>query len=127
MTGSSVFERLQMLFEIAAQMLLLCRQLQRIAEMRAVPVTVETGLVGRNLEQNATGCAEVDRPEIIPVDDRRDLIAGIQQGLAHLKLLFAVFDRESDMVNRAAAKIGKRRTRHHLDVDGIGAIAGLKR
>ena len=92
-----------MLLEQGAKMSVLLRQLQRFAEMSRVLVTVEAGLVGRDLEQNTARRAEIDRPEIIPVDDRRDLIAGIHQRLAHFELLFTILDGKGDMVDGAGA------------------------
>ena len=106
-------------------MLMLRRQLQRLAQMRGVLVAVETGLVGRDLEQHAAGRAEIDRPEIVAIDDRRDLVASVHQRLAHLELLFAVLDGEGDMVDRSRAEIGKAGIRQRLDVDDVGAVAAL--
>ena len=114
-----------MLFEIGAQMRVLLRQLQRLAEMRGVLVAVEAGLVGGDLEQHAARRAEIDRPEIVAVDDRRHLVAGVHQRLAHLELLGAVFDGKGDVVDRAGAEIGDSRARQRLDVDEIGAVAVL--
>ena len=48
-----------MLLQISAQVLVLCRQLERLAEMIRILVSVETRLVGGNLEENAAGRAEI--------------------------------------------------------------------
>ncbi len=55
------FQLLQMAFENRAQMLVLLRQLQRLAQMRDVLVPVEAGLVRGDLEENAARRAEIDR------------------------------------------------------------------
>ena len=49
------------------------------------------------------GRAEIDRPEIVAVDHRRHLIAGVDQRLAHLELRGAVRDGEGDVMHRAGA------------------------
>ena len=90
-------------------MRVLGRQLQRLAEMRGVLVAVEARLVGGDLEQHAARRAEIDRPEIVAVDHRRHLVAGVHQRLAHFELLGAVLDREGDVVHRARAEIGEGR------------------
>lgn len=62
--------------ELLAQMGMLLGQLQRLAEMGRVLVPREAGLVGGHLEQHPAGGAEIDRPEIVAVDRRGDVIAG---------------------------------------------------
>jgi hypothetical protein len=56
-------------FDLIAEWLVSGWQLECFAEMRRVFVAVEARLVRGNLEQNATRRAEVDRPEIVAVDD----------------------------------------------------------
>ncbi len=73
----------------------------RLAQMRRVFVPDEAGLVGGHLEQNAARTTEVDRPEEIPVDDGRDLVARIKQLPPHLHLGGPVLHRKGDVVDRA--------------------------
>ena len=104
-------------------MRVLGRQLQRLAEMGGVLVAVETGFVGGHFEQHPARRAEIDRPEIIAVDHRRHLIAGIHQRLAHLQLLFTVFDRKGDVVHGPRTQPRARNIRHGFDVDEVGTVA----
>src|SRR5690606_6098808 len=90
-------------FQIGAKMLVLARKLERLAEMPRILVAVESGLVGGDLEQHASRSAEVDRPEIVPVDHWRHLVACLQQRTTYLKLLVPVLDGKGDMVHRAGA------------------------
>src|SRR6056297_3406838 len=64
---TSVPDRLEMLFQRRAQVGVLRRQLERLAQMRSVLVAVEARFVRRDLEQHPARRAEVDRPEIVPV------------------------------------------------------------
>ena len=52
------------------------------AQMLEILVAREAGRVGGNFEEHATGFAEVDRVEILPVDLRRDIEPSRGQGLA---------------------------------------------
>src|SRR5690606_28058083 len=53
-------QRLQRLFQVWAQMRVLRRQLEHLAQMRGILVAVEAGLVCCNFEQNAARRAEID-------------------------------------------------------------------
>ncbi len=110
-------------FQLVAQVRVLGRQFQRLAEVRGILVDVEAGLVGRDFEQHSARRAEVDRPEIVPVDHRSDRVARVDQRLAHLELPRPVLDREGDVVDRACSLSGMGRARQRLDVDGVGAVA----
>src|SRR5271166_967763 len=90
--------------------------------MRRILVPIETWLTGRDLEQHAARSAKVNCPEIVAIDDRRDLIARFQQSLAHLELLCAVLDGEGDVVDRACALPGVGDVRNCLDVDEIRPV-----
>src|SRR5690625_2977964 len=79
-------------FEPWAQMRVLRRQFQRLTQMRQILVTLETGLIRGDLEQHTARRTEIDRPEIVPVDDRRDLGARFKQRLADRQLGGAIFD-----------------------------------
>ena len=96
-----IVKRLQTLLEAFAQMGMLVWQFQRFAKMRRFFIPIETRLVRRHLKKNATGGAEIDGPEIVPVLDRSDRMAGLGQGFAHLLLRMAICNRKSDMMDRA--------------------------
>ncbi|QTK80645.1 hypothetical protein AT6N2_C3144 [Agrobacterium tumefaciens] len=117
-----VTQRFQLLFQRGTQMRMLGRQLQRLAEMGGILVAVETGFVGGHLEQHAAWCAEVDRPEVVAVYDGGYLVTRIHQLLAHLQLLFAVFDRKRDVVHGTGTEPCTRYVRHCFDIDDIGAV-----
>src|SRR5437764_11816623 len=48
------------------------RQRQLLAQVLGVLVGGEAGAVGRDLEQHPSVLAEVDRVEVVPIDDRSD-------------------------------------------------------
>ena len=110
-------QRNQCLFQRLPQVFMLRRQLQRLPEMSSIHVMVEARLVGRDLEQNAAGSAEVDCPEVIAVDHWRNLITGVGQRLAHLKLLRAILDSEGDVVHGPRALLAKTDLGQRFDVD----------
>ncbi|MNI34839.1 hypothetical protein D3C73_888410 [compost metagenome] len=91
--------------------------------MRGILVTVEARLVRGNLEQHAARRAEVDRPEIVAIDHRGYLIAGIHQRFSDFELLFAVIDGKGDVMDGASTLTGKWRFRQGNQIDRIGAIA----
>ncbi|KAI3480216.1 hypothetical protein L1887_57675 [Cichorium endivia] len=108
---------------LVAERFIAARQLERFAQMRGILVAVETGLIGGDLEQDAARSAEIDRPEIIAIDDGGDLIARIHQRLTHVQLLLTVFDGESDMVDRTCPRTGKGRLRQGRKIDRVGTVA----
>src|SRR6266404_2611290 len=60
----------------------------------------ETGRLGRNLEENATGLSEINRMKISPIDHRRDVVGKIDKLLAPLELFGIVLCAKRNMMNR---------------------------
>src|SRR6478736_1572191 len=123
MDASLVVELLELLLQDRAQVLMLLWQLQRLAQMSSILVAVEARLVGGDFEQYTTRRAEIDRPEIVAVDYRRDVITRVHQRLAHFELLFAVVDGKGDVMNGTCALQATLDVRHGFKVDQAGAIA----
>lgn len=96
-----------MLLEIGPQVLVLRRQLQRLAEMRGIFIPVETGFVGRHFEQHAARSTEIDRSEIVTVDHRCHLVARIHQRFADFELRGTVLDGEGHVMYRTGAQPGE--------------------
>src|SRR3954449_1048199 len=74
--GARVGERREQLLELRAQILVLDRQAQRLAEVLGVLVDGEAGRGRGDLEQDALRLLEVDGVEVVAVDHRRDVHAG---------------------------------------------------
>ena len=104
-------------------MLMLFWQTQLLAEMFERLVARETRLVGRYLEQYSARRAEIDRPEIVAVNDRRDLVARIDECRTDLQLACPVLDRESDVMYRSGTLPGNRRAGQRFYLDEIGPVA----
>ena len=62
------------------------RQLERAAQLQQRLVDVESGGIGRDLEQHAARLAEVDAREVLAVDDLGDVVALLDEFLAPLLL-----------------------------------------
>src|SRR6266481_5273891 len=60
----------------------------------------ETGRLGRNLEENATGLSEINRMKISPIDHWRRIVAEIDEMLAPLELFGIVLCAKRNMMNR---------------------------
>ena len=106
---------------------MLARQFQRLSQMGGVFVAVKAGFVRGDFKQDTAGGAEIDRPEVIPVDHWGHLMAGVHQRLADLKLGRAVFNGESDVVDRACALLRARSIGQNLDVNPVRDIAARNR
>jgi hypothetical protein len=79
------------------------RQLEARAELVQGLVGGEARRVGRDLEQDAAGLAEVDRVEVLPVDHGRDVEAEGGDALAPFALDLPRLGAERDVVDRAGA------------------------
>src|SRR4051794_10117904 len=95
-----LFQRLERLLELGAQMLMLPGQLQRLTKVRRILVAVEARLVGGDLEQHATRRPEIDREEVVAIDHRSELVSSIEQRVAHFELGGTVLDCKRDVVHR---------------------------
>src|SRR2546421_2101387 len=93
--------RRQDLVELIAPHLEPGRQAQCGAEFFRWFVDCESGTVGRDLEQHASGLAVVDRLEVPAVDHRRHVASGGQQGVAPYLLVFGIRRPPGDMVDGA--------------------------
>ena len=102
----SVGDRFQQVFQLCAKMRVLAGKFQSLPKVGDVFVPVETGLIGGHLEKDTPGGAEVDRPEVIPVNNGRDTVAGVQQRLAHLKLCSTVVHAKGDVMHAPRALVG---------------------
>src|SRR5436190_5531320 len=60
----------------------------------------ETGRLGRNLEENATGLSEINRMKISPIDHWRHIVAKIDEMSAPLELFGIVLCAKRNMMNR---------------------------
>src|SRR3954447_26806466 len=81
------------------------RDAELLAEMFGIFVDGEAGREGRDLEQDAARLAEVDRAEVVAVEDLRHIAAGLDDPAAPLPLLF-VAGRPGDVVDGARARNG---------------------
>src|SRR5204862_684598 len=100
------------LLELRAQMLVLRRELQRLAERLARLVDGEADVAARQLEEHAARLAEVDRVEVRAVDDRRRAGAAVARTPAEGFQLGGIGGRPRDVVHRAGAgdgALGRRR------------------
>ena len=87
----------------ARRPLVLRRQLEMRAELGLGLVGSEARRVGRDLEQDAAGLAEVDRLEVLPVDHGRDVETERGDALAPFALDRLGLGAERDVVDRARA------------------------
>src|SRR2546423_14840252 len=98
----------QDLVELVAPHLEPGRQAERGAELFGWLVDGEARAVGRDLEQDATRFAEIDRLEVPAVDDRRHVAAGTHEQVAPAHLGLRVGRPPSDVVHRADALLAYR-------------------
>src|SRR5262249_50733755 len=63
-----LLQRRQRRFDLLAPRLEEARKLQRLAERVDGLVDRKARIIGRNLEQHSARLAEIDRPEILPID-----------------------------------------------------------
>src|SRR6266436_5337190 len=78
----------------------------------------ETGRLGRNLEENATGLSEINRMKIDAIHHRRDIVAEIDEMLAPLELFGIVLCAKRNMMHRTggdASAPGVGQTKHVND------------
>src|SRR6056297_3625609 len=116
-------DRLQRPLQTLAEVLVPGGEFQRRAQMGDVLVAVEAGLVGGDCEEDAARCAKVDRPEVIPVDHRRHVVALVEKCLAQLELAGLIFHRKGDVMHRARALLGRRGGRHFLKIYDMCPVA----
>src|SRR5919109_4447895 len=72
-------DRRQIELQRLAPILVLWRQLERRSERLSRLVDRESRPVGRDLEEHATRLTEIDRMEVLAVDDRRHLPPAAEQ------------------------------------------------
>ena len=121
----SISDWMKACLDLVAQRFVLLRYPQHLSEMRRILIPIEAGLVGRDFEQDAAGCPEVNCPEIVPVDDRRDLITGVGKRFANFKLRCPILHRKRNVVDRTRALLRGPCVGLCFNVDKIGAIAIL--
>src|SRR5258708_20128144 len=74
--------------------------------------------MGRDLEQNVAGFAEVDRAEVLAVLlFGRMPAVGADQLLCHLRLLYVARSAEGDVMHRTAPLVPSQNSRGFVDVD----------
>src|SRR5690606_2791434 len=78
---------------------------------------------GCDFKQHAARGAEVDCPEVIAVNHRRDMIARVHQRLAHFKLCSPVRYGKGDVVDRTCALTCSLCRRKGFEINRIGTIA----
>src|SRR5438128_2886937 len=118
----------QVELEVFPPSLVLGRQLQRRAERIGRLVHGEAGLVGGDLEQDAARLAEVDRAEVLALDDRRHVTARLDQHLAPVQLVGVVGRAPRDVVDGADRLLPHRRLRRveHIEDRGRATRAGFE-
>src|SRR5258708_739629 len=113
--------RSQVLLQPRAHHLVPLGQHQRLAKAGCVLIDVEPRAKGGDLEEDTTGLAEVDRPEVGAVDDRSRLHFGAGEGLA--PGLVVLVRRRPGHVVHAAGTLDRADARRWIDMVG-GAAAG---
>src|SRR5207248_6577725 len=89
----------------------------------------ETGRLGRNLEENATGLSEINRMKISPIHHRRRIVAKIDEMSAPLELFGIVLCAKRNMMNRTggdAPHPGVRQTEQVNDSARRGVVRRCK-
>src|ERR1700730_8418898 len=94
-------DRRQVELEVLPPALVLGRQLEGRAEGLGCFVHGEAGLVGCDLEEDPSRLPEIDRVEVLPVDDRGDLAAGLHQLLSPGQLVGVVGGSPGNVGQRA--------------------------
>src|SRR4029078_7137951 len=79
------------------------RQRELLTQRLGRLVSRESGPVSRELEEDAAGLAEVDRAEVVAVDDRRRVRLGRRQQALAPRVLLAEADTPRDVMHRAGA------------------------
>jgi hypothetical protein len=90
--------------ELLAARLVLRRQLERLAERLQRLVVLEADVAAGELEEHAAGLAEVDRVEVLAVDDVRGARAGLDGLRTHGLELGVVGRRPCDVVDGPGAR-----------------------
>ena len=93
------------------------RQREPLAEVLGVLVGGEAGSVGGDLEEDAARLAEVERLEVVAVDDVGDADAGRPYPVSPGAVLGIVRSAESDVMDSAAAELGGAEIRPLLDAN----------
>src|SRR5713226_4190784 len=106
----------QVELEVFALPFVLGRKLQRRAERVGRLVDGEARLVGRDLEKDAAGLAEIDRPEIFALDHRRHISAGLHKDLAPFELVGVVAGAPGDVVDGADRLLTNRGLRRRFRI-----------
>src|SRR5216684_1201062 len=75
----------QVELQVLAPPFVLGRQLQRRAERVGRLVDREPWLIGRDLEEDAARLAEINRAEVLALDDRRHVAPGLDEHLEHVE------------------------------------------
>src|ERR671917_1471574 len=118
----------QHLFELLSLRLEPGRKPQLLSEAFGLLIRAEAGRVGGDLEKDAAGLAEVDRTEVVAVEDGRDVVAEGRHPLAQLELPLLVGDAEGDVVDGPYAHGAAREAGSVGDVHRVAgpALAGLE-
>ena len=87
-----------------------------LSEMLETFVGGETRTVRRDFKQHAAWFAEIQCPEVEPVDDRGDVHAGASEMLLPLAVFFVIGRAKGDMMNATNAGMGTSKTGidHHV-------------
>ena len=78
------------------------------AQARGTFIDREAGTVGRDLPQHSARLTEVDRPEVLPVPQRRDRMAARLQSVPETLLRVAIEGPQRDVVHRSDSDGGLR-------------------
>src|SRR5204862_1848509 len=105
-----------------AQVLVVGRKRELLAEVRERLVDREAGADGRDLEQHAARLAEVDRLEVEAVDDWRRMAARGDHALAP-RLLLVRLAGPRDVMHRPGALEAALRRRVVVDVEAAALVA----
>src|SRR6266481_1687786 len=126
--GGRYDDRRQVELEVFALPFVLGRKLQRRAERVGRLVYGEARLVGRDLKKDASGLAEIYRPEVFALDHRRHVPAGLDKDLAPFELVGVVAGAPGDVVDGADRLLadGRLRCVEHVDDRAGTSGAGLE-
>ena len=115
--GDSGIEWSQARLDLGAVRLEEGRQRQPLAEVLGVLVRREAGTVGGDLEEDAARLPEVERLEVVAVDDVGDADAGRPHPVAPGPVLGVIGGAERDVMDPAAAELGGREIGTLLDAN----------
>src|SRR5712692_5379032 len=114
----------QVELQVLAPPFVLGRQLQRRAERVGRLVDREPRLIGRDLEEDAARLAEINRTEVLALDDRRHVAAGLDQHLSPVQLVGVVAGTPGHVMDGAGGLLTDRRFGRIEHVEQRAGAAG---